>query len=61
MAKMHVIETVLVTRNIRAEKRFPQGRGVGVGCILGEETEKREQKKGTIDQNKWTRIARVGD
>jgi hypothetical protein len=61
MAKMHVIETVLVARYLWAEKRFPQGRGVGVGSILGEETEKREQKKGTRDQNKWTRIARVGD
>jgi hypothetical protein len=48
---MQVIENVQVTRNLRAEKRFPQGGGVGVGGFLGEETVKMEHKIGTRDQD----------
>jgi hypothetical protein len=38
MVKMHVIDFLQVTMNKNVEKRFPQGRGVGVRSILGEET-----------------------
>jgi hypothetical protein len=57
MAKMHTIDYVQVTRNKMVEKRFPQGRGVGVRWILGEETE----NKGVGTEGLGTRIARVGD
>ena len=53
---MQAVYSVQVTANERIEKRFPQGRGVGVSGIVGEETGKRDKKKGP-----GTRIARVGD
>jgi hypothetical protein len=58
---MQAIDYVQVIMNKLLEKRFPQVGGVGVGRILGEETEKRGGKTGTRDQGLWTRIARVGD
>jgi hypothetical protein len=52
---------VLVTNNGRVKKRFPQGGGGGGQLILGEETEKRDVKKGPGTEGTGTRIVRVGD
>jgi hypothetical protein len=50
MEKMQAIDLLQVTRNKRVKKRFPQGRGVGGGWILGEETgNKRDSGPGTRD------------
>jgi hypothetical protein len=43
---MQAIDYVEVTSNEEAEKRPPQGRGVGVRWILGEETGKMDQGPG---------------
>jgi len=61
MAKMQVVDTVQVTRNKMVKKRFPQVGGVGGRVDFGEESANMEQRKGTKDQEKGTRIARAGD
>jgi hypothetical protein len=57
MVKMQAVYFMQVTRNKMIEKRFPQGGGVGVRSILGEETE----NKGLGTEGLGTKIARVGD
>jgi hypothetical protein len=43
---MEAVYFVQVTSRRWVEKRFPQGRGVGVPGFLGEENEKKTGKKG---------------
>jgi hypothetical protein len=42
MAKMQAIDLLQVKWNYKIKKRFPQGGGVGVGWVLGEEKGNRE-------------------
>ena len=56
---MQAVDTVFVTRNEWAEKRFPQGGGVGVRRILGRRKE--EQGLGTREYGLGLRGLKIGE